>query len=193
MEEWAAAGDAEGGRPDTFVTGPAAIRHLDIINSHEGMTRDLSPLFQCLITKSVCCLHKGEDFNPHRGYRFVIDWLEYFVLFWWYKGVHRLRLLPSPLAGAGSQVPFSGHTSFRLLGVFLDPATHTFTFCTCMERYTSLLLLMSLVLTMSTLVYITIYSSQGTKKMFCRKVWCSLSQTYERSCYKIYMPLHVSN
>lgn len=59
-------------RPDTFVTGPAAIRHLDIINSHEGMTRDLSPLFQCLITKSVCCLHKGQDFNPHRGYRFVI-------------------------------------------------------------------------------------------------------------------------
>lgn len=75
----------------------------------------------------------------------------------------------SPLAGAGSQVPFSGHTSFRLLGVFLDPATHTFTFCTCMERYTSLLLLMSLVLTMSTLVYITAFSSQSTKKMFCRR------------------------
>uniref|UniRef100_A0A2A4JYC3 Uncharacterized protein n=1 Tax=Heliothis virescens TaxID=7102 RepID=A0A2A4JYC3_HELVI len=74
VEERAGAGGA--GWPDTFVTGPAAIRHLDIINSHEGMTRDLSPR-------------------------------------------------------ARSQVTLSGHTSFRLLGVLLDPATHTLTLCTC--------------------------------------------------------------
>lgn len=67
-----AGGRARGGarRPDTFVTGPAAIRHLDIINSHEGMTRDLGPmLFQCLITKSVCCLHWGKGISLWRQFR----------------------------------------------------------------------------------------------------------------------------
>lgn len=140
MEERAGAGAREG--PDTFVTGPAAIRHLDIINSHEGMTRDLGPLFQCLITKSVCCLHRGQDFNPHRGYRFVIA--EFATLFCFADTkafivyVCYLSELPSP---GGSQVTLSGHTSFRLLGVLLDPATHTLTFCTCMKPYTTLLIL----------------------------------------------------
>lgn len=122
--------------PDTFVTGPAAIRHLDIINSHEGMTRDLSPLFQCLITKSVCCLHRGQDFNPHRGYRFVIgqvvtlsvDDTKAFIVYVCYL------CLPRPVRG--SQVAFSGHTSFRLLGILLDPASHTLTECTCVKLYT---------------------------------------------------------
>lgn len=127
-----------GGRPDTFVTGPAAIRHLDIINSHEGMTRDLSPLFQCLITKSVCCLHRGQDFNPHRGYRFVIVQVGYFVRYDDTKAfiVYVCYLSPLPSTVPGSQVAFSGHTSFRLLGILLNQAAHTYTICICVNRFT---------------------------------------------------------
>lgn len=90
------------------------------------MTRDLGPsLFQCLITKSVCCLHEGltccrfsyicSKVSVHRrlltedGHRFM--------------SVTCLILLPT--FPRGPRWRRSGHTSFRPVGMLLDPLTHT--------------------------------------------------------------------
>lgn len=90
------------------------------------MTRDLGPsLFQCLITKSVCCLHEGLTCC-----RFSYRWSEVSV----HRRLamedgHRFMsvtcLILPPTFPRGPRWRRSGHTSFRPVGMLLDPLTHT--------------------------------------------------------------------